>query len=169
VRLVAPEQEGRYLRRLRELVFLERRNIARPAVLRQALAALEIDSDAWQAMLDSGAAERVFAADRALARRLGARVLPTLLVETATAQPRAVAEGSLPPQRLEQALLDAAAAPLAPRPAPRSAAAMLDSYRSGTSAELAAALGLAVPDAERALTRAGTRRRTVANGTVWQR
>jgi putative protein-disulfide isomerase len=116
VRLVAREQEGRYLRRLRELVFLERRNIARPAVLRQALAALEIDSDAWQAMLDSGAAERVFAADRALARRLGARVLPTLLVETAAAQPRAVAEGSLPPQRLEQAVLDAAAAPLAPRP-----------------------------------------------------
>jgi putative protein-disulfide isomerase len=169
VRLVAPELEGRYLRRLRELVFLERRNIARPDVLCQALAALEIDGDAWQATIDSGAAERVFAADRALARRLGARVLPTLLVQSAAAHPRTVAEGSLPPQRLERAVLEAAAAPLAPQPAPRSLAAMLDTYQSGTSPELAAALGLAVPDAERELTRAGARRRRVANGTVWER
>jgi putative protein-disulfide isomerase len=169
VRLVAPGQEGRYLRRLRELVFLERHNIARRDVLRQALAAIKIDGDDWQAMIDSGAAERVFAADRALARRLGARVLPTLLVESAAAHPRAVAEGSLPPQRLEQAVLDAAAAPLAPQPAPRSPAATLDAYHSGTSAEFAAALGLAVPDAERELTCAGARPRRVGNGTVWER
>jgi hypothetical protein len=120
-------------------------------------------------MIDSGAAERVFAADRVLARRLGARVLPTLLVESAAARPRAVAEGSLPPERVEQAVLKAAAAPLAPRPAPRSPAAALDTYRSGTSAEFAAALGLAVTDAECELTRAGARRRHAGNGTVWER
>jgi putative protein-disulfide isomerase len=166
VRLVAPEQEGRYLRRLRELVFLEQQNIARPEVLRQALAGLEIDGGAWQAMLDSGAAERVFAADRALARRLGVRVFPTVLVESGAAGARTVAEGSLQPEALE---LEPAGAPPALWRAPRSATAVLDAYQTGTSAELAAALGLAVPEAERALTRAGARRRPVANGTVWER
>jgi putative protein-disulfide isomerase len=169
VRLLAPEQEGRYLRRLRELVFLERRNIARPAVLRQALAAIGVDSDRWQAMIDTGAAERVFEADRALARRLGVRVLPTLFVEKAFVHPRVVAAGSLAPEALEQAVLEAAATPLAPSQASRRAAAVLDAYQSGTGAELAAALGLAVPAAERELMRTGARRRTVANGTVWGR
>jgi putative protein-disulfide isomerase len=169
VRLVAPEQEGRYLRRVRELVFLARRNIARPEVLREALAAIEIDMHVWQAMIDTSAAERVFAADRALARRLGVRVLPTLFIETATAHPRVVAEGSHSPEALERAVLEAVATPLATAQASRSAAAVLDAYESGTSAELAAALGLAVPAAERALMRAGARGRTVANGTVWER
>jgi putative protein-disulfide isomerase len=169
VRLVAPEQERRYLRRLRELVFLERRNIARPEVLRAALAAIEIDTHGWQAMIDAGAAERVFAADRALARQLRVRVLPTLFIETATAHPRAVAEGSHSPEALERAVLEAAATPLAPSPESESAAAVLDAYQTGTSAELAAALGLTVPAAERALMRTRARRRTVANGTVWER
>jgi putative protein-disulfide isomerase len=169
VRLVAPEQEGRYLRRLRELVFLERRNIARPEVLRAALAAIEIDRHGWQAMLDGGAAERVFAADRALARRLGVRLFPTVLIEGAAGRPGVVTEGSLSPQALERAVLEAVATPLAPSPESESAAAVLDAYETATSAELAAALGLAVPAAERVLMRAGARRRTVANGTVWER
>jgi putative protein-disulfide isomerase len=169
VRLVAPEQEGRYLRRLRELVFLERRNIARPEVLREALAAIELDTHGWQAIIDGGAAERVFAADRALARRLGVRLFPTVLIEGAAGRPGVVAEGSLSPEALERAVLEAVATPLASSQASRSAAAVLDAYETGTSAELAAALGLAVPAAERALLRAGARRRTVANGTVWER
>jgi putative protein-disulfide isomerase len=167
VRLVAPGHEEGYLRRLRELVFLERRNIARPEVLRDALAAVEVDGDGWRAMIGSGAAAQVFAADRALARRLGVRVLPTVLVESADRHPWAVAEGSLSPHALEQAVLQAT--PLAPPRAPRSAAAVLDAYGSGTSAELAAALGVAVPDAERELTRAGARRRRAGDGRVWER
>lgn len=169
VRLVAPEQEGRYLRRLRELVFLERRNIARQDVLREALAAIEIDRDGWQAMIESGAAENVFAADRTLARHLGVRVFPTILVEAAGTHPRAVAQGSLPPDVLERAVLDAVAVPLAPARAPRSVEAVLDAYETGTSAELAAALDLDVRDAERELVRAGARRRPVAAGLVWER
>jgi putative protein-disulfide isomerase len=169
VRLVAPEHEGRYLRRLRELVFLERRNIAHPDVLRQALSAIEIDGDGWQAMIDSGAAEHVFAADRAAVRRLGVRVFPTVLVEPVAAHPRAVSAGSVAPEALERAVLEAIATPLPPSRAPRSAAAVLDAYQTGTSAELAAALELAVPDAERELSRAGPRRRRAANVAVWQR
>jgi putative protein-disulfide isomerase len=169
VRVLAPEHEARYLRRLRELVFLERRNIARPDVLREALSAIEIDGDRWQAIIDGGAAERVFAADRAVARWLGVRVFPTVLIEGAARRPGVVAEGSLSPEALERAVLEAVATPLAPSQASRSAAAVLDAYQTGTSAELAAALALAVPAAERALTRAGARRRTVANGTVWER
>lgn len=169
VRMVAPEHEGRYLRRLRELVFLERRNIARPDVLREALVAIEIDRDGWQAMIDSGAAENVFAGDRALARDLGVRVLPTVLVDAAGTLPHAVAEGSLPPEMLEQAVLEAVAAPLERAQASRSAEAVLDAYETGTSAELAAALDLDVPDAERELTRSGARRRPIATGLVWRR
>jgi protein-disulfide isomerase-like protein with CxxC motif len=167
VRLVAPEQEGRYLRRLRELVFLEHQNIARPEVLRRALEAIDIDSDVWRAMLESGAAERAFAADRLLARSLRVQVFPTVLLDAA-GPPRLLAEGSLAPTALERALLRAAATPLVPRRAPRSAA-VLESYRTGTSAELAAALSLPVPDAERELTSTGARPRPAANGTVWER
>jgi hypothetical protein len=47
-------------------------------------------------------------------------------------------------------------------------AAVLAAYETGTSAELAAALGLSVPDAERFLGLAGAHGRTVANGTVWK-
>lgn len=168
VRLVAPEQEGRYLRRLRELVFLERQNIARPEVLHRALEAIDIDVDGWRAMLDTGAAERAFAADRGLVRGLGVRVLPTLLLDGRGLAPRPVAEGSLAPHALERALLKAAAGPLTPRPAPRSAAAVLEAYGTGTSAELAAALDVPVLNAERELTRAGARRRTVGDGAVWR-
>src|SRR5262249_41597511 len=154
VRLAAPEQEGAYLRRLRELVFLEQRNIARWTVLRGALRSIAIDGARWQAMIDTGAAAAVFDYDRVLVRSLGVRALPTILADSGAGRPRLLATGSLGPEELETEVLAAIDVSSAPRPS-SAAADVLNAYQTGTSVELAAALGLSVPEAERELTRAG--------------
>src|SRR5262249_41500862 len=169
VRLAAPEQEGAYLRRLRELVFLEQRNIARWTVLRGALRSIAIDVDRWQAMIDTGAAAAVFDYDRVLVRSLGVRAFPTILADSGAGRPRLLATGSLGPEELETEVLAAIDVSRAPRPSSPAAADVLDAYQTGTSVELAAALGLSVPEAERELTRAGGKRLAVAGGTVWAR
>lgn len=81
VRLVAPEHEGAYLRRVRELVFLERANIARAEVLEGALATVDVDPASWRRVLDNGAARTVFGADLDFARTLGVHVLPTVVAD----------------------------------------------------------------------------------------
>lgn len=168
VRLVAPEQEEPFLRRLRELVFLERRNIARPEVLAEALDTMEIDSDAWRAAIDDGRAERTFQADRGVARMLGARVFPTLLVASGSRPPRLVSEGTVGPEQLESALLEVAGAALGPRREAPSAAAALSAYGTGTTAEFAALLEVPASVAERSLAAAGAQWRPVGRGKVWE-
>lgn len=166
VRLVAPEQEGRYLRRLRELVFLERRNIAREEVLLEALGRIEVDVDAWRTAIDDGRAERAFDADRALARTLGARVFPTLFAASGSGHLRLVSQGSLGPAQLEAALL--AESPLEPRGDVPSVAAALDAYRSGTTAEFVALLEVSSSEVERRLEAAGARSTPVGGGRRWE-
>jgi RNA polymerase sigma factor (sigma-70 family) len=161
VRLVAPEQEGRYLRRLRELVFLERQNIARPEVLYRALGATDINVDGWRAMLDSGAAERAFAVDRLLARGLGVRVFPTLLLDGGEPAPRLVAEGSLRPGALERGAAERS------RQAPgRTPGATLGSGRAGglRDGHERRARGRARPSRPRRRARARARGSTAADG-----
>lgn len=167
VRLVAPEQEGPYLRRLRELAFLERRNIARDEVLVEALAGLEIEAGSWRAAIDDGRAEQAFRADRALARTLGAGVFPTLFTAWGSAPLRLAAQGSLGTSRLEETLL--VGSPLEPRRAIPSVAAALDAYRSGTGAEFAALLEVSLAEAEQLLAAAGARSTAVGAGRVWAR
>lgn len=167
VRLVAPEQEGRYLRRLRELVFLERRNIARQEVLDMALGRIEIDLDAWRTVIADGRAERAFEADRALARTLGAHVFPTLLTATESRPLRPIAQGSVGAAQLEAALL--AESPLEPQRGVPSAAAALDAYGSGTTLEFAALLEVLPAEAERRLAAVGARSTPVGGGRTWER
>jgi putative protein-disulfide isomerase len=169
VRLVVPEQEGRYLRRLRELVFLEGRNIARTEVLREALRSVEVDADAWSVVIHSGAAARLFEADRARARRLGARAFPTVFIETADGQLHVIARHASSPAAFEAAARDVASALLGPPVVPASVAGVLDEYGTATTAELTAATGLSAQVVDNDLTVAGAQRRDLAPGTVWQR
>lgn len=167
VRLVAPELERPYLRRLRELVFLERRNIAREEVLVEALAGLELDPALWRAPIEDGRAEHAFQADRALARTLGARVFPTLFAGSGSRPMRLAAQGSPGAAELEAALL--AGSQLEPSRAVPSVAPALGAYGSGTTAELAALLEVSLPEAERRLAAAGAHSTVFGTGRLWTR
>lgn len=70
----------RYLRRLREAVATERRNIARRAVLVRLAADVGLDVDAFVASIEDGSAREAFEEDRTFARGHGARQFPSFRV-----------------------------------------------------------------------------------------
>jgi predicted DsbA family dithiol-disulfide isomerase len=74
VRALAPEREEAYLRRIRQALFLEARNIARREVLIDCAADIGLDPDRFAAALDDPASEAGFAADLAAKVRSGIRV-----------------------------------------------------------------------------------------------
>lgn len=79
--LVAPDRADRYLRRLRAAVAAEGRDVSDRVVLRNLAAEVGIDVGAFDDALSDGRAERAFEADRAFARRHGARAFPSYRVE----------------------------------------------------------------------------------------
>ncbi|HNM25080.1 MAG TPA: ClpXP adapter SpxH family protein [Saprospiraceae bacterium] len=92
-----------FLRRIREMVFLEKKNITRWEHLQQA--ALETGLDPGQLKKDyDGAAQQRFQDDLALARSLSVRGFPTLFF-TDSAQNRLVLYGVRPYEQFEQTLL----------------------------------------------------------------
>lgn len=102
-RLLDPAKEAPYLRRLREAVFVEARNIARPEVLLEAADEVGLDRSAMKDSLRDGTAAREFSADLELVRALHAPAMPTVVVRSADQQLRLVA--TQPYRRLEQVLL----------------------------------------------------------------
>lgn len=108
VRLVDPALEAAYLRRIREAVFMQGREVTRPGVLLELAAAVGVDTAALAAVLEDGRAEVAFAADRAEARRLGACRLPTLVVSAGAQSVTLV--GAVPYDRLQRAVELVAAA-----------------------------------------------------------
>lgn len=73
----------RYLRRLREAVATERRNVARREVLVNLAEEVGLDVDAFVEALDDGSAREAFREDRAFARRHGATRFPSFRVAAA--------------------------------------------------------------------------------------
>lgn len=165
VRLVAPELEEPFLRRIREFLFLDARNIARPEVLAEAAVEVGVDMDAYRAVLADGTAEEQFVRDRARSRALGVRGFPTVLVEGAAG--RLVLHGIFSVDQLESAILSVSGAD--PRPHLASIAEATERLGRGTSAEYAAAVGWNTAVTERALADAGMTRADVAGGSVWSR
>lgn len=78
-----PAAARRYLRRLREAVATERRNVARREVLVSLADGIGLDVDALVEALDDGSAREAFSADRAFARRHGATQFPSFRVSAA--------------------------------------------------------------------------------------
>lgn len=165
VRLVSPEREAEFLRRIREALFLDARNIARPEVLAQAAAALGVDMPAYAAVLADGSAEQQFRHDRAQSRALGVRGFPTLFVEGAGG--RLVVHGIFNPGQLERAVLAVSGMERRPQLAGIEAAVAL--LGVGTSAEYEATLGWDTVATEQALAAAGMTRVDVGGGAVWRR
>lgn len=165
VRLVAPELEEPFLRRIREFLFLDARNIARPEVLAEAAMKIGVDLVAYRAVLADGSAEDQFLRDRARSRGLGVRGFPTVFVEGSAG--RLVLHGIFNADQLERAILSVSGAD--PRPHLASVAEAAERIGRGTSAEYAAALGWDTAVTERALVDAGMTRTDVAGGSVWSR
>ncbi len=75
-----PEKGDRFLARLRELAFLDGRNIGDPGILRETARALGVDMALLEEALRSGRAEAALEEDREKARVEGVTVRPTLVM-----------------------------------------------------------------------------------------
>lgn len=165
VRLLAPDREAAFLRRLRHALFLEARNIARPEVLAACAADVGVDTALFSALLDSGAAAARFQADLTEMQQLQVRGFPSLIIEPPAGQ-GLVLRGSQSYTRLEQALLDATGLPQQ-RTVPDAATA-LQAYGSGTTLEFAALLERDLTDTQTALRDAGAVARPLADDFLWE-
>lgn len=164
VRLLAPEREVAFLRRIREALFLEARNIARPELLTELAAGLGIDAAPFAMLVQSGVAERAFRHDLEEVRRLGVRGFPTLIIRGRDGRTTAM-HGTQQYAALERALLQQTGLPRAERkPTPAEA---LAAYGAGTTKEFAELLGLDLDATIRALEASGARRTPVAGDAVW--
>jgi putative protein-disulfide isomerase len=141
VRMLDPAAEEAFLRRIREAVFLEARNIARPEVLVDCAEAVGLDRRAFAVLLDADAGASGFAADLEQARALGVRAFPTLLFTGPTELARALS-GNRPYPALESALLDVLGIEASHHDDPPSASAALRAYSSGTLLEFATLMEL---------------------------
>lgn len=91
-----------FLRRMREMVFMEKRNIARQEVINEAAAQVGLDTTRLASNM-KGAGLALFNADLALARASGVRGFPTMLLSNADGQ-RQVVYGSRPYAQIVEAL-----------------------------------------------------------------
>lgn len=165
VRAIAPARENDYLRRIRQALFLEARNIARPEVLIDCAVDIGLDAEEFEAALRGAASADAFEADLRAKANSGIRGFPTLVVEgPALEQPR-VMRGSQPFFRLERAL-EAALGELPPA-REVSVEEVLEAYGSGTTREFSEVLGLDEPATEAALREAGAVARRLAGSHLW--
>lgn len=165
VRSIEPEREEDYLRRIRQAVFLEARNIARTEVLVACAEEIGVDEERFEAAFHDPASGEAFAADREAMRARGLRGFPSLVVSgPASAEPW-VMRGTQPFFRLERALT----AVLGELPPARevSVEAVLQEYGSGTTREFSEVLGLDEAETEAALRKAGARSRPLAGSQLW--
>ncbi len=139
VRLFAPEKEGSFLRRMREALFLEARNIAKLDTLISIAEELGLDTGIFTALWKSPTVEAQFHLDLQRTRRLPVRGFPTLLFID-TDEQMTVLHGTRPYHQLEQMVINHFN--VAPSDQEFSLDAVLTHYQSGTLPELAEALDI---------------------------
>jgi putative protein-disulfide isomerase len=155
VRTLAPHREEDYLRRIRQLLFLGARNIARPEVLASAAEEIGLDRTRFEAALTNPATREAFARDREQMNARGIRGFPTLVVEGPAGEPPRIMRGSQPFFRLERAL-DAALGELPPS-RKVTVEEVLRAYGTGTIREFGEVLELEEDATVAALRKAGAR------------
>lgn len=165
VRAIAPDREDDYLRRIRQAVFLEARNIARTEVLIDCAADIGLDADRFAEVLSDPSIREAFANDRHTMGRLGLRGFPSLVVAGPASDRPWMMRGSQPYFRLERALK----AVLGELPPTRevSVNAVLEAYGSGTTREFSEVLELDEQTTEAALREAGAQSRPLAGSHLW--
>lgn len=170
VRLLDPKMEARYLRALRETVYLDGRNVSRPDVARDVAERIGVDADAFDEMLEMGDAEREFAQRMEILANHNLHAYPTLLFsfrgKTAAVQGFQSLANVL---SVAEAVSDRAHPP---DPAPELMAIVPEGQRVATR-EVAQVLGLSVEEAYDTLREAADegrlQRERHRGGDVWVR
>lgn len=165
-----PQQALAFLRRMREMVFLEKRNIARWEVIAEAAAATGLDTTRMKQDVE-GAGKALFQADLALARAAGVRGFPTLIVSDAAGQ-RQVLYGSRPYEHLVAAIRQLE--PVLPQAAlPNTARALFDRYPTWCAQEAAVMLGQeqgkVIPELDALVKSGEVERFDTRNGSIWRK
>lgn len=158
-----------FLRVMREMVFLQKKNIAKMPVIEEAVKASGLDLNRFRKNWD--AAKTAFNADLELARKMGVRGFPTLFFTNAQGQVEKV-YGSKPYAVFEQAL--AKVHPAATKQGyDKSLTALFKQWPSLTAREYAALAGIDRRKAQQELNeqvKAGNLRRLdTKNGSLWSR
>jgi len=164
VRLMDPEHEEPFLRRIRQALFLEARNIARFEALAACAPDLNLDAAQFEMLFTSGIAERAFQQDLSETRRLPVRGFPTLMFHGTDGQ-TAVLHGTQSYAKLEQTFLQITGLPRSGQTP--TATEILAAYGSGTTPEFAEALGLGVEETRETLESAGAVAIPVADDALW--
>ena len=164
-RALAPDREEDYLRRIRQALFLEARNIARPEVLIACAAEIGLDEARFAAALEDPASRAAFEADLETRVEMGIRGFPTLIVVGPASDQPWVMRGAQPYFRLKRAL----EAALGELPSARevSVRTALREYGSGTTREFSEVLEFDEAATEAALRQAGARSLEVAGSRLW--
>lgn len=159
-----------FLRRLREQVLVEKKNITKWAVIAEAAAFAGLDTKRMESDY-AGAANALFQADLTLARSLGVRGFPTFLFSNEAGE-RQLVYGARPYATFEEAvkkLMPAAAA----NPRPSTLPELFAIHPSWCAEEVAVMLGITHAQAQAQLQTAemaGTLRAVhTRNGSVWHR
>lgn len=159
-----------FLRRIREMVFLEKKNICQWAHLEQAALQVGLDAAQMKTAIEGKAKER-FQEDLTLAQSLGVRSFPTLIFSDADQQ-RLVLKGVRPYEQFEQTLL--ALFPQALKTAYGvTPTALFDYYPSLTTKEYSVLAGVSKAQAEAILQDLLTQKRleqyATKNGVLWKK
>lgn len=164
VRLLAPEQESTFLRRIREMLFLEARNIARLDILIEAAEKIGIDAAQFRLLLESGIAERGFQQDLQEVKQLPVRGFPTLIMRSVTGQ-TAVLGGTQSFTQLEKNFLNLTG--LSPSTKTPSITEVMAVYQTATTRELADVLNFPLEDTFSILRTVGTAHVKTGESLLW--
>lgn len=164
VRMLDARREEAFLRRLREALFLEARNIARLEVLLECAKDSKLDPQQFQLLYQSGIAERAFQRDLQEVRQLPVSGFPTLIFRGLDGKTLIVG-GTQPYAQLEQACIQVTGLP--PSTKTPSAAEALAAYSAGTTQEFANVLNLGSNETAQALTAVGACRIPAAGDAIW--
>ena len=163
------EKAERFMRRMREMVFMEKKNIARLEVQLEAAAQLGLDTPKLKDDIN-GAANALFNADLALARALGVRGFPSMFFSNENGE-RQLVYGSRPYSTFEDAVKKLAPE-LEPAPLPTTMEELFDHHGSWTAQEAAVVLGISHDEAREMLTKAEQQGKLSAihtrNGSIWR-
>ncbi len=166
--LQSPEKAVRFLRRIRELVFLEKKNITNWTYLAEAAQAVGLDVDQLKQDYEGDAKAR-FADDLELGRQLGVRGFPTMFFANESGQQETV-YGVKPYSVYENVVLKLNPS-ASKKPIDTNWQSLFSAYSSLTAREFTELSGLPRPDSEsrlRQLTRQGQLTQfDTKNGSLW--
>lgn len=158
------------LRRLREMVFIENRNIAQWSVISEAAHAIGLDTTTLRHHY-TNEAKAAFEADLQYTRQNGVRGFPTLILRFPDGQTETL-YGSKPYAMIAQAL-QKGAPDLQPQTYPKHLSHLLTLYPTWTAKEVSVALEIPVAQAEqqlRAFAADGQLEETkIVNGSIWRK